>query len=198
MSRPTPSPSSVYPAREDTTLLLRFAATGRGRWVLEIGCGQGAIALAAARSGARVVATDLNPLALTRLREVARAEGLALDAVRTDVAAGLGRFDRVLANPPYLPTPPAARDPDPWVNLALDGGPDGLALTRRILATLPEHLRPGGVAYVLLSSRQSSAARTSLLDAWVAGGGTAHPAAFTALGDERLEVWELAVPTARA
>jgi release factor glutamine methyltransferase len=191
MPRATAPSAPVYPAREDTALLVPFAAIGPGRWVLEIGSGQGAIALAAARSGARVVATDLNPTALAGLRRIARREGLPLDVVRTDLAAGLGRFDRVLANPPYLPTPAAARDPDPWVNLALDGGPDGLGPTRRILATLPEHLRPAGVAVVLFSSRQPVAGRAALIQQWIAAGGTARVLATRALGDEVLEAWEL-------
>lgn len=186
----------VYAAREDTALLVPFAVAGPGRYVLEVGCGQGTIALAAARSGARVVATDLNPTALARLRDTALAEGLAVDVVRTDLAAGLGRFDRVLANPPYLPTPPAARDPDPWVNLALDGGPDGLGPTRRLMATLPGHLRLGGAAYVLLSTRQPEAGRRTLLRRWSAVGGSADVAASTVLGDERLEVWRFTAPVA--
>lgn len=194
MTRAVGPEAAVYPARDDTALLAPFAAAGPGRWVLEIGCGQGIVALTAARSGARVVATDLNPAALRQLWRAAREECLPLDAVRTDLATGLGGFDRVLANPPYLPTPPAARDPDPWVNLALDGGPDGLGPTRRILATLPHHLRPGGAAYLLTSSRQPGAARTALFERWSTAGGVARRAASTELGDETLEVWELTIP----
>lgn len=196
MPRSATPTRAVYAAREDTALLVPFAAAGPGRSVLEVGCGQGHIALAAARSGARVVATDLNPTALGQLRHTARSEGLVIEVVRTDLAAGLGRFDRVLANPPYLPTPPAARDPDPWVNLALDGGPDGLGPTRRLLTTLPEHLRPAAAAYVVLSSRQPEAGRGALLERWRSGGGTAHREATTVLGDERLEVWRFAAPPA--
>ncbi|EQD56766.1 methyltransferase, partial [mine drainage metagenome] len=74
--------------------------------------------------------------ALGRLRRSAKAEHLDLETVRTDLARGLGRFDRILANPPYLPTRTEDRDPDPWQNLALDGGPDGTSTTERILAQL--------------------------------------------------------------
>ena len=96
----------VYPPREDTRLLLPFAEVPRGTLLLEVGTGSGLVALAAARRGARVVATDLNPHALRRLRARAREEGVDLALVRTDLAHGLGRFDRILANPPYLPTRP--------------------------------------------------------------------------------------------
>lgn len=184
-------PASVYPTRADTRLLLAFADAGPGARVLEIGCGAGAVALAAAGGGARVVATDLNPHALRATAVHAAREGRRVDLVRTDLAHGLGRFDRVLCNPPYLPTPPAARDPDRWLNLALDGGPDGLGTTRRVLAELPEHLRPGGVAYIVFSTRQPEEARRRLATDWRTAGGTQGIGGTSRVGDEELMVWEL-------
>src|SRR5271170_5113016 len=94
--------AAVYPVREDTRLLLPFTLVAAGTAFLEIGTGTGYLALAAARRGARVVATDRNPHALRALSVTARAEHLDLVAVRTDLARGLGRFDRIVANPPYL------------------------------------------------------------------------------------------------
>ena len=187
---PPPDPR-VYPTREDSELLLPFARVGRGTWFLEVGCGSGAAVLAAARAGARAVATDLNPHALRSVRTHARAAGVSVGLVRTDLAAGLRRFDRILANPPYLPTSPAARDPDPWVNLALDGGPDGLETTRRLFASLGDHLRPHGSAFVILSTRQPSQGRAGLLATWETREGPVERVAERSLGDERLEVWEL-------
>ncbi|HXQ48990.1 MAG TPA: methyltransferase domain-containing protein, partial [Thermoplasmata archaeon] len=90
----------MYPARADTFLLLPFAEVSAGTSFLEVGTGGGLVALAAARRGARVVATDRNPHALRRLAAIATAERLDLRLVRTDLARGLGRFDRVVANPP--------------------------------------------------------------------------------------------------
>jgi release factor glutamine methyltransferase len=54
----------------------------------------------------------------------------------------------VVANAPYVPTaaiadlPREARDHEHHV--ALDGGPDGLAVQRRVVAGAPGWLRPGG------------------------------------------------------
>jgi release factor glutamine methyltransferase len=185
------SASSVYPPREDTRLLARFAEGTRGLTVLEIGTGNGLVAETAARAGARVVATDLNRTALQGLR--ARGNGL-LAAVRTDLAAGLRRFDRILANPPYLPTPPGARDPDPWANLALDGGPDGCVVHDRIVRTLAEHLVPGGRAYLLESSRQSMTRRIELREFWRSLGGSVRRVADEPLPGEVLEIWEWGAP----
>ncbi len=184
---------SVYPPREDSFLLLRFASVAPGTRLLEVGAGSGIAAMAAGRAGARVVATDRNPRALARLREAARSEGLDLDCVRTDLAYGLGRFDRVLANPPYLPTQPEERDPDPWANLALDGGPDGCRVLARLLHDLPDHLAPGGEAYVVVSTVQDASALDDLAGAWRAAGGRRTVVASRSLEGERLDVWRLDV-----
>ncbi|MFI5418128.1 MAG: HemK2/MTQ2 family protein methyltransferase [Candidatus Lutacidiplasmatales archaeon] len=186
-------PPGVYPFREDSALLLPFAHVPAGSWLLEIGCGEGRAALEAARGGARVVATDLNPEALRRLELEARRSGLWLAPVRTDLARGLGRFDRVLANPPYLPTPEGARDPDRWENLALDGGTDGCAVTARVLESLGEHLSPGGEGFVVVSSRQSPARLDELHRDWLASGGSLEVASSERLGSETLDVWRLSM-----
>jgi release factor glutamine methyltransferase len=193
-------PSSVYPEREDTELLVPFARAGPGVRLLDLGTGNGRLALEAARSGSRVTASDLNPHALRLVRERARMEGLRVVVVRTDLARGLGRFDRIVANPPYLPTRAAERDPDPWANLALDGGPDGCRVLRRIVRALPAHLAHGASAYVLVSSVQDPEALARIRRRWTVVGGRVRSVAHRVLEGERLEVWrlDLARPTRRA
>ena len=181
----------VYPPREDTLLLLPFAHVARGSWFLEVGAGSGLAALTAARCGARVVATDLNPHALRGLRQEAGVQGLDVFVVRTDLARGLGRFDRVIANPPYLPTRPEERDPDRWHNLALDGGPDGCRVTARLVPELAGHLRPGGEAFLLVSSRQDAKSLARIRKEWTDPGGAVEVVASRDLEGERLDVWRL-------
>ena len=192
------APGTFYPAREDTFLLAPFARVGPGSTLLEIGTGAGLLALEAGRSGARVVATDVNPWALRHLRARARAEGLWVQAVRTDLAAGLGRFDRILANPPYLPTGPDERDPDPWHQLALDGGPDGCAVTRRILEVLPDHLAQGASAFVVVSTVQHTRPLEAARERWLDRGGELEVVASRPLEGERLDVWRLSLEPDRA
>jgi release factor glutamine methyltransferase len=193
-SRPGDRARHVYPPREDTLLLLRFADVGAGTSFLEVGTGAGEVALAAARRGARVVATDRNPHALRLVRDRARGEGADVGLVRTDLARGLGRFDRVVFNPPYLPTSPAERDPDRWHNLALDGGADGSRVTDRWLEELGEHLLPGGEGFVVVSSLQAPVSRNALRAHWESLGGRVEVVAARDLEGERLEVWRLTRP----
>ena len=188
----------MYPPREDTWLLFPFAHVAAGTRFLEVGTGAGLAALEAARCGARVVASDLNPHALRQLQRRARAERLDLALVRTDLARGLGRFDRIVANPPYLPTRPEERDPDRWHNLALDGGPDGCRVTARLVGELDEHLRPGGEAYVITSSLQDPAALGRIRAEWETKGGEVSAAAARPLEGERLEVWRFTVERGQA
>lgn len=182
----------MYPVREDSRLLARFAQRCRGLRVLEICCGRGLASLQAARAHALgVVATDLNPAALSSLRRRARSERLPVEVVRTDLARGVRRFHRILANPPYLPTLPKDRDPDPWENLALDGGRDGCAVTARILRDLSAHLLPGGTAFLVVSSRQSPGRMGRLRANWRKSGGTVRTVVKERWGEELLSVWEL-------
>jgi release factor glutamine methyltransferase len=71
-----------------------------------------------------------------------------------------------VANVPYVPTneirllPPEARLYEPHVTL--DGGPDGLATLRRVAASAPEWLAPGGHIFVEMSEHQAPLARSVL------------------------------------
>lgn len=143
----------VLVPRPETELLVELAlAEARdGDVVADIGTGSGCIALSVALhlqagAAARVVAIDLSADALV----VAEANRLALGAnatlVRGNLASPLGRADIVLANLPYIPAGEIdALEPEVsrWEpRVALDGGPDGFALIRRLVADCAERLRP--------------------------------------------------------
>jgi release factor glutamine methyltransferase len=129
-----------------------LAALPEGGAALDLGTGSGilAISLALGRPGARVTAVDLSADALA----VARANAAALSAtvafLQGDLFAPLpagARFDVIASNPPYIPTGELAglqREVKREPRLALDGGPDGLAVLRRLVAAAPGFLVPGG------------------------------------------------------
>ena len=191
--REAAEPAYVYPFREDSAMLLPWARLRSGL-LLEVMCGEGRAALEAARAGARVVAADLNPHALRQLARRAGAEGLGVNVVRTDLFRGLTRFDRILANPPYVPTPSGEGDPNEWADLALNGGPDGGGPTRRILRDAPRHLRPGGCLYLLRSTTLLPGVWDLLLQEWLERGGSADRVDARPLEGEELQVWALAGP----
>jgi len=70
----------------------------RGR-VLDLGCGLGNLAIAAARSGARLVAVDASLPAIVHIVEVSLAEDLGMTAVFSDIAAYrlAGEYDAIVA-----------------------------------------------------------------------------------------------------
>jgi release factor glutamine methyltransferase len=120
---------------------------------VDVCTGSGAIAcfLAAEVPGARVLATELDPGALAWARRNADRYGVELLAGDLDEplpAALAGRVDVLCANVPYVPSgaiatlPTDVRDHEP--RLALDGGPDGLDVLRRLVARAGHWLAPGG------------------------------------------------------
>lgn len=128
-----------------------------GARVLDLCTGTGCIALSLAgeRPGTHVVATDLSPRAVSLAERNRDRLGLdaAVDIYECDLAAAvpaelMGSFAVLVTNPPYIPSavvptlPAEVAGFEP--HLALDGGPDGLDLFRRILALAPKALAPGG------------------------------------------------------
>ena len=113
------------------------------------GSGVLAVTLALGRR-ARLVATDLSPGALEIARENARSLGAEITFLEGDLDGPVApgeRFDLLVSNPPYVPSGEIeglSREVRREPRLALDGGPDGLALIRRIVALAPSRLAAGG------------------------------------------------------
>ncbi len=124
--------------------------------VLDLCTGTGCIGLAVARrvKDARVVLGDVSPAAVRVAKKNVqdlhlggRVTCLQMD-VRRPAAAFLGKFDLIVANPPYVTDaemaelPPEVADYEP--HLALRGGVDGLDLYRAILENFSGALHTGG------------------------------------------------------
>ena len=144
--------------------------------VLEIGTGSGAVAIALTKENPRaeVLATDKDFAALAVARENAReaniehsVQFLAADLFDT---VRLGRhFDVICSNPPYVPTniiptlDPDVRDFEPM--RALDGGPDGLGVIRRLAAHAGNLLHRPGALMLEFGDGQEEAVRMIFMSA---------------------------------
>lgn len=132
---------------------------------LDVGTGSGIQAILAARHAGRVVATDVNERALnfTRFNALLNgAEGIELRAGNFFEPAAAERFELVVCNPPYVISPETAY-------LFRDSGLAGDTLSRQLVRDVPELLREGGFASVLLSWIHEDDEHWSVpLRAWVA------------------------------
>lgn len=137
------TPDVLIP-RPETELLLE-AMVARldpaGGPVADIGVGSGTLAVSLARKlpSLSVHAVDISPAALAVAKK--NGEGLAnLSFHEGDLLAPLsGDFQAVVANLPYIPTAwledgTVGREVLQEPRMALDGGPDGLDVIRRLIA----------------------------------------------------------------
>lgn len=145
----------VFVPRPETELLVAWGMSRElpgAPLVVDLCSGSGVIALAvaAARPGARVIAVERDDRALGWLRR--NTAGTEIEIIAGDVtdpattAALDGRVDLVLCNPPYVPAgtpvPPEVADHDPPE--AVFAGPDGLDVIRPVIARSAALLRTGG------------------------------------------------------
>jgi release factor glutamine methyltransferase len=161
------SPATLIPRADSETLIHAALAAFPARDVfdvLDLGTGTGALLLAALVEfpDAWGLGVDRVPAAAALAARNAAANGLAARAafVCADWSAPLvGRFDLILANPPYIPSAeiaglmPEVSAHEP--RAALDGGADGLACDRAIVADLKRLLAPGGAAVLELGQGQA-------------------------------------------
>ena len=169
-------PGVFVPRRRTEFLVGQAVALGRqaGRprtVVVDLCCGSGAlgVAVAAALPGVELHAADADPAAVACARRNLEPVGGRVYEGDLDepLPAELhGRVDLLLANVSYVPTdevellPGEARLHEP--RAALDGGPDGLDLLRRVVALAPLWLAPGGHLLLETSDRQAAAAMAAV------------------------------------
>ncbi len=133
----------VYFPREDSEMFADFIEELDlvGKRALDVGCGTGILSVVMAKKGAHVVSTDINERAVECTLKNAKTNGIAVNAVLTDVFDGLGSFDVIVFNSPYLP--PGDENDIMWTNEHA---------IEKFLTGVGEHLKKGGRAYILVSS----------------------------------------------
>jgi ribosomal protein L3 glutamine methyltransferase len=125
--------------------------------VLDLCCGGGCIGLAVAHYFPETVVdiVDLDRSALELAAENTQILALEdrVNVIHSDLFSALDgkQYDLILSNPPYVDSADLAAMPREYRHepeLALGSGPDGLALTRRILAQAQQYLRVTGLLVV--------------------------------------------------
>jgi release factor glutamine methyltransferase len=134
--------------------------------ILEIGTGSGAIAVAIAleNPSARIIATDIDQMALEAAHFNARNLGAdaSIDFLASDLFEAVregSRFGVLCCNPPYIPSD-VIPTLDPEINFeprqALDGGPDGLSVIRRLVPQARYYLQDNGALIIEIGSEQEA------------------------------------------
>jgi len=151
----------VLVPREETELLARTAidllAALDAPLVIDMCCGSGnlALAIATARPGARVYASDLTAETVATARRNVERLGLSerVTIVQGDMFSGLadrdllGRADLVVCNPPYISTAKLETESAHLLvnepREAFDAGPYGISIQQRLIAEAPAFLKSG-------------------------------------------------------
>lgn len=142
--------------------LLVRCPEGTEECVLDVGTGSGVIAvsLALERPSWKVAASDQSSLALDLARENATKLSADVAFHEADLLPPLPEtYSVIAANLPYIPTaeiaslsPEVRKDPPD----ALDGGPDGMDLIRKLVGRAVDHLRPNGLLALEIGSGQDA------------------------------------------
>lgn len=124
--------------------------------ILDLGTGSGNIAVALAQeiADARIVATDVSPIALETAIKNARQNRVEdrIQFLQTSLLGGISsvssQFDFIVSNPPYIPDsdrekcPPEVREYEPSVALFLKG--TGIHFFHKIIQEAPKYFRSNG------------------------------------------------------
>ena len=144
---------SVYKPAEDSLLLSKYVGKLTEGKVMDVGTGNGIQGITAAKKQnvIRVVAVDINPLAIKVARQRAQEVSVLnkMDFAITDFFNGFktASFDWVLFNPPYLPSE-GKMDERSW-----SGGEIGSKEIMRFLSEARDFLKKNGRLLIVYSSR---------------------------------------------
>jgi len=177
-------PEFVLWPNPTSRLLSRFTVRRPSRATLDLGTGNGIQALSAAAHSEQVVATDLNPRAVTYAQFTARLNGLenieCLPGDSFEPVSGR-KFDLIVSNPPFFISPSGRY-------LFCDNSMDLDQLCRRFVREAPSLLNDDGYFQLLCEwaevkgqpwqERVAEWLADSGCDAWVLKGHTQDPAEY--------------------
>ncbi len=170
------TPAVMIPRPDSEFVVLEFLRCFRDvpdPIAVDVGTGSGNLAIAAATQhpGAKFYAIDISPEAIevakrnaTRHNVEQRIEFIVGDLLEP-LPTGID-YDCIMSNPPYVPSgqierlPAGVRDCEPHV--ALDGGPTGLEVAKRLVNQAAQRLRPGGQLIIEIGTEQELPVRETI------------------------------------
>lgn len=170
--------SNVLIPRQDTETLVEEALkiVQPGMRVLDLCTGSGCVIVSILHNaggnagGVKGYAVDISKQALIVAKENAKQNDVTVNFERSDLFDNVtGKFDVIVANPPYIPTAeiaklmPEVRDFEPTE--ALDGKEDGLYFYRKMVEQCGNYLNPGGKILFEIGHDQGDAVSGLLRDA---------------------------------
>ncbi|MEI8176776.1 MAG: peptide chain release factor N(5)-glutamine methyltransferase [Candidatus Omnitrophota bacterium] len=170
-----PRPETELLVKQSVAIInkIRQPAGFAGVRVLDLctGCGVVAISLTKIISDCKIMSSDISPEALDLARRNARVHCVSdrITFLHSDLFERMPAvtYDLIIANPPYIASAEIARL-QPELRFeprqALDGGPDGLAIHRRIIAEAPAHLAANGYVALEIGHDQAGAIESLFLN----------------------------------
>ena len=131
-----------------TKLLLKYIKqlSLRSQRFFEPGCGSGLISIYAAKKGAFVTATDINPVAIEFLKKNSRMNQVELKLIQSDLFQNIPiqQFDIIAINPPYY-----KKQPQTTRDYAWQCGENG-EYFKNLFAELNNYIHPATEVYMVL------------------------------------------------
>lgn len=151
----------MYAPSDDTFLLADCIRQYNGMRALEIGVGSGLLLNILDKNFAYVAGSDIDIKALQYCKQQKRSSNALLVCCDAGSAFGIGKFDLIVSNPPYLPNDNNynnnIRDP------TMHGGPTGIEATVHFVNSALPLLAGDGKMLIVTSSFANSSALDKML-----------------------------------
>ena len=158
----------MYAPSDDTFLLADCMRQYNGKRALEIGVGSGLLLDILEKNFAYVAGSDIDLQALQHCKQqkttttTAASANVLLVCCDAGSAFGVGKFDLIVSNPPYLPNNDND-DNNNNLDLTVNGGPAGIEVTIHFINSALPLLAVDGKLLVVISSFASSSALDKLV-----------------------------------
>jgi release factor glutamine methyltransferase len=132
-----------------TKLLLKYVNRSdvKQKNFLELGAGSGLISMLVAKQGAKVTATDINPVAVEYLKINSQLNNVSINIIRSDLFQSIKyqHFDFIVVNPPFY-----KRNPKTYKDYAWYCGENG-EYFYNLFNTLSNYINKDSIVLMILS-----------------------------------------------